>query len=542
MPQLPSHIDFADVRLKTYEENEQLYLGEAWNIFGIKNEAYFKAYSPSNPKLGYVNFNFFELVTNTAADFIKDMRVTWADKNLQEFFDDWKDRIGFDAKVYEAYVASSYQGDVVFKTIGTPDDVEPNNTLIDIFSVNPGIWFPNYNKNNQSLPARSHTLLTKKIVVENKKEISYYLMETYERGQILYQAYRDKGDKEVEFINPTDIFLDELSAILPDLQYDEINLTYTYKLPIDSLQLLEFVPNIRVSNKFFGISDYSQPIKAMCYSLNNNLTRVESVLMEFANPRLIVDESVIDQAIEEIQGDTTGTVAREFGLEDSTFASGRNVNSLMRERIRQVIFEKTRVFGMPADQTRSKPEFLTWDASLASSFEQIKNLKLNLMQQGAVAAVLIEPDAAMGQLSGAAIRRLTRLTTNKVKRKIRYMKNGLRNVLYNAMLLDKALNNRPWEVVFPSIEFELNFEDDPAEKVELHTKKTDAGFGTKLDAIKDIDDMTDEQAQKKLDEIEKEKQAAFDLMQEQNMQPTEMSGATDTKQINNQNKPAVNAK
>jgi hypothetical protein len=483
---LPQYLDngteYNSARIASYEEDKQLFLGNAFEAFNISQWGYFKKYNPKNPQLSYNSYNWFGLMSKALADLIYLNPPIFEFKNEANtaWFKQWAEDIDFDRKSYEGVLSNSYLGDAVFKIIKRGE-------IVDVIQIDPSIWFPEFDLSNPSGRAKSHTLKYSKKIDEKE----YYLFERHEAGKITYSSYVVEGEEynPISFRNAWD---SEVKSMAVD-GYKSTDTELVFNTNC-SEPLIVHIPNFSLPDSYFGLSDYTVSIKSKVFAYNNNATRVEAVLAKFADPKLVVPNAMIEGAITELRGNKKNT--QEIGLlDDSTY--GQNLaNNFNQSMLAEMILNKS-IYGIPADGSQIEPKALVWNADLTSSFKQMETLKMDLMQEGEISPILLDPSLGAGA-TGIAVKRLMQITLNKAQRKIMYLKSGLKELVYTALeLLGKTGE-------YPSITFQPNIIDDIAEIIANNQLKLDMGVQSKVGAIEEIYNLDKDQAQTKYQTIQDE--------------------------------------
>ena len=485
-------IDQASDRHKEYEENHELYEGEAFEVFERNQYNYFKTYNPANPKLSYINFNVFAIISNVFADMIwnEAPKITFKEKANQEWFDTWNETVGFKVKMYEATTNASIMGDSVLKL--NIREVIPKtkqfNVVLD--QIDNKIWHPIYDESNVSKPAEYQCLLFEKLT-ESKDKV--YLIEKYGYGEVIFESYKYSNGEYVQ-IDPLDYFSDEVDP------KGKTKVGMTYTIQTDTfLPLVTQIVNISEPQDFFGCSDYTIDLKSLSSELNDALTSLSSIRRKHADPLLIVPESAIQQAKMKTQAVVQNT--SEFNAFGTTLTDP-NANQVNHAVAQQVISD-TKVMGMPSDGSQVKPEYITWDASLESTFKEIEMLKKMIMQSASLSPIVFDVDVTTGNLSGVAIQRMSISMINKAKRKMIYLRKAIQEILFTAQQLaiknNLGLTGTP---EIPNVEFADGFPNDINELMLAHQGLLDAGLETPQDAMIEIFGYTKEQADEKAKEIQ----------------------------------------
>jgi hypothetical protein len=364
-------------------------------------------------------------------------------------------------------------GDQLFKLrTGKRYPTDTDNTVI-LDTCSPGIYFPHVNGFDVSAePDIKELAWVVKIGSEN-----YLRRELHEVGMIYNELYLMKGSeiKERQSIGLLGI------PNMADQQATNVNRS-----------LLLHVPNWKTRKRHFGYSDYYD-LDALFFAINNRVSRIDNVLDKHTDPILMVPPGVIDKK--------TGKVKRD----------GRVIE-----------------MGEGED---GKPEYIVWDASLENAFKQIEKLVEFINMIGEVS-----PDAfglGTGQSdSGRALKYKLMRTLAKVNRKKRYYDVNIKEALYLAMQLSKSwgakVNGKPFpgEPTYPELKWADGLPADEVEETDNATKQIDAGITSQKDAIAKIHDLDDDEAQKKLDEINEEKKANMPEPLDPSRNPFTKGGAT----------------
>jgi hypothetical protein len=477
-------------RMQDYEINHELYEGDAYEIFGKREYKYFEMYNPKNAKLGYINFNVFAIISNVFADMTwnEAPKITFQNKVNQEWFDLWSDTVGFNMKMYEATTQASMIGESILKlnVRETIPKTKQFNVVLD--QVDPTIWYPIYDENNISKPAQYQCLIFGKEVTEQKKA---YLVEKYGYGEVIYESY-ELSNSNYEQIDPLIYFADEIGAV----EARKDGLTYISETKT-FLPLVTQLINISEPQDFHGVSDYTTDLKSLSNELNDALTSLSSIRRKHADPLLIVPESAIQQAIVKTKGNSQNS--GEFGDFTATLNQADQVNYA----VAQEVISSTKVMGMPADGSMAKPEYVTWDASLSATFQEIEMIKKMITQSACLSPIIFEPDISTGNLSGVAIQRLSITMINRAKRKQIYLRKAIQEIVFTAQQLAIANNlGLAGEAEIPNVEFADGFPNDLNELVVAHQGLLDAGLETPQDAMIEIFGYTQEQADLKAREIQ----------------------------------------
>lgn len=447
-------------RLNNYDYFEKLFFGQHFNAFNarVDHPDWQKQYA----KLKYIVVNFAGLLSKVCADmlFSEPPRVS-VEESVRPWFKAFMHENKFDIQNYESALQNSYLGDAVYKLrIGkrTPKG-EPTVILED---VSPKVYFPYLNPDN--IRANPNKVELAWIVYIGKDQ--YVRKEIHEPGLITNELWKlEKGKMTTQ--EPLSLLGDDAPPDTEDTKIDRM--------------LVIHVKNMGVGSSYFGISDYND-LDTLFYSLNNRLTKTENILDKHADPILALPQGVLDD---------NGQV----------------------NRAKLGVFEVPPSLGGGAAQ---KPEYIVWNASLESSFKQMeKEIDFLFMVSE------ISPDVlgmGKGQSdSGRALKYKLLRTLAKVSRKRTYYDMGLKEVFITAQELALAHKVKidgvaaPAKAVMPEIKWFDGIPVDESEQTEVEAKRLDAGLSTKADSLMRLDNLEEDEAKKKAEEIKKEQ--AVDMPQ-----------------------------
>lgn len=438
------------LRLQDYDYFSKLFLGDHFTAFNIRidDERYTKAYR----KLRYIKANYAGLLSKIMADmlFSEPIRVI-APEGDQDFIDSLWYQNKMDVQCYESALSNSAVGDGLFKIrIGKRHPADAESTVI-IEDITPTIYFPHVDPFN----ARANPEVQELAWVFKKDGKEYLRKEIHTAGFIQNQVYAMEGGR-VGAIQPLSIIgLDATKAL--------------EKTNVDR-PLIVHVPNWKIGNMYFGLSDYYD-LDTIFYAINNRLTSIDNILDKHSDPILMVPPGVLDEK---------GHVNKK-ALGVIEVQEGEN----------------------------QKPEYIVWDASLENAFKEIEKLMEVFYITGE-----ISPDAlGMGEGlsdSGRALKFKLMRTIAKAARKKLYYDQAIKEVIYLAQLVAKANNVKidgemlKGEPVVPEIDWADGLPIDQKEQLENETSAIDAGLTTKKDAIMRIYSVDEDTAEEILKEIKEE--------------------------------------
>lgn len=437
-------------RLNDYEYYRKLFLGKHFEAFRVKidDEKYNRAYA----RLRYVVVNFAGLLSKIMADMLFSEPPTI---KVPEGDQDWVDAFWrankMDVQCYESALGNSYNGDALFKLrSGTRSKTDTEMTVI-AEDVTPKIYFPDIDGFNvRSEPNKVDLKWT-----FSKGDEKFLRVETHEPGKITNRVYEMKGDKIIREVA---------------LDYAGLDLEAEQNTNVEFI-LLTHVANWKTGDRHFGLSDYHD-IDYLFYALNNRISKIDNILDKHGDPILMVPPGVLNEK-GEVNKKALGVVEVSEG-------------------------------------ETNKPEYIVWDASLASAFTEVEKLVDFLYLTAEISPDILGMGEGTSD-SGRALKFKLMRTIAKTQRKRLYYDQALKELIYNAQVFAKANNLTveglalKGEPVKPEIEWQDGLPIDDAELQDQIIAAIDAGIKTKKDAIMELEGIDEANAEVKLQEIEDEK-------------------------------------
>jgi hypothetical protein len=433
-------------RLDSYNINKELLEGNHWEAFALQGD---KNFTERYAKLRYVVCNFAGLISKVIADILFGEEIQIKAGKNQE----WLESLYFKNKLqqqnYESAMSNSAQGDAVYK-------IRVENKEIFIDDVNPSIYFPHLDKGNPRRDPKVEELAWTETIGDTK----YLISELHEIGKVstVIHELDAKGNLDIE------ISCDAYNAMAGTNYIASVNTGIKHKL-------LVHIPNYRFSGRFWGVSDYND-INSLLFALNNRMTKLGNILDKHSDPILAVPEGVLDE---------NGQVKKE------------------------------KLSMIEIADKGEKPEYIVWNANLESAFKEIDKLVDFLFMFSETSPDVLGMGKSGAAESGRALKMRLIRTLAKKNRKQLYYDQGLREILFTAQELSRKQGYTvngvkcPAEAEIPFIKWADGVVNDQIEEMELAKQKLDAGLTTKVDAIMVTEGLTQEDAEKKLEEITEEK-------------------------------------
>ena len=445
-------------RLNNYKHFERLFDGKHFDAFAVKIKS--PLYAQQYAKLKYVSVNFAGLISRVCADMLfgEGINIVVENTNQQKWINNLVFENKLETQFYESALINSRLGDDLFKVRSAPQAGQMVNRVI-VEEQRPDVYFPKLNKDSwRDEPEYQELGFVIKVNDNHYLRVERHYVGYYENH--LYSLEGSDGNFRIGVDNP-----DVLQGALGLEPYVETGIDRS---------LIIHVPNWRAGN-YWGISDYAD-LETLMYALNNRVTKNENVLDKHTDPILALPEGVLDEK---------GKVKKE-SLEVFTIPDNE-------------------LGGKPA-----RPEYITWNASLDNSFKQIEKLVEFLYMTSEISPATFGMDKDGQAESGRALKLKMMRTLAKINRKKRFYNQGIKEAMFVAQLLAQAhgfqvMGERmPGTPELVNIGWQDGLPIDEIEQVEVEGKRLESGLQTTKDALIRIDNITEEEALAKAEEISKE--------------------------------------
>lgn len=450
-------------RLSDYEYFNNLLMGQHFEAFNIRVNS--KDYSKDYTKLRYIAVNFAALISKISADmlFSEPLQVKAPEEGDQDFIDAlWFDN-KMNEQLYESALSNSALGDALFKIRAGKRHPNDEESTVIIEDITPTIYFPDVDGFN----VRSEPKMIELAWTFSIADVKYLKKEVHTPGKIEYHVYEMKNNQIMQEVN-----LD----ILGDPNLSGVGMEQ--ETGVDEY-LIVHIPNWKTGNRHFGISDYYD-LDKLFYAINNRISKIDNILDKHSDPILMIPDGVLDE---------NGKVKKE----------------------------NLHMIEVPeGNGAKQKPEYIVWNANLEAAFSQIDKLVNYFMMTAEITPDILGMGEGLND-SGRALKFKLMRTIAKSLRKKLYYDRGIKEVIYTAQLLAKAhdlgvgddnlkLKGDPQQV-------DLLWQDglpiDDYEEVTNEIAKIDAGIQSKKDAIMNLDNLDEEGAEEKLEEIDEENKLAI---------------------------------
>lgn len=447
-------------RLDNYKRSRQLFLGQHYEVFErvqrwLEREA--------DKTITYVVCNFAGIISKVAADMLfgEMVKVVAGEPGSKE--QGLLKRIYFNNNLqttnYEMALSSSWRGETIYKLrYGKKTGHENEEDQAIIEAVSPSYFWPVLHPDNiRGLKGGDFAWL------KEQGDKKYLRIERQRPGEIINELWQleSSGGRILNQVK-----LDTFP------EYKDLEEREETKYPD---LLFKFVPNWRLEDSFWGISDYFD-LESVFDELNNRFSRISRVLDKHESPFLILPPGTMKQ----------------------------DPNNPERWYVEK---EDLQAFEIDPDDKSSKdlPRYLTWDAELTSAFKQIEKLL-----EIAFFVSETSPDAfGMGERasaeSGRALKfRLMRLLS-KINRKKIYFDEALKDILYAAVYLENEYGKSG--ISPKDIEIRLEWGDgipaDPLEQAQVEGVRTGGKATTsRRSAVRRLDDLEGDDLKEELTAID----------------------------------------
>lgn len=269
------------------------------------------------------------------------------------------------------------------------------------------------------------------------------LVEIHERGRVEYRTYENKDSPS---------FAGSLGRLLEAREEDT---------GIDGF-LVQSVSNLAVSGSVYGFDDYGD-IAALVLEMETRLSQNSNILKRHSDPKMY------GPRLEEYKDGETGRVYTRAG----TYFPVDNKDDVI-------------------------PGYITWDAKLDVSILQFNTLLEQFYMLSETSPSAFGNIKAGLAESGSALKRLMMAPLAKVNRTKLNIDRSLKELIRVAALLDSG------KAVEPSIEWQDGLPNDRTEDTQNEAAAVSSSLSSKKSAIKRLFNLTDNEADAELRQIEDE--------------------------------------
>ena len=459
-----------DLRLNNYKRTRKLFKGQHGDVYERVQQWLDKEVDKG---ITYIVCNFPGLISKVSADMLFGEQTKYViggdpSSSEQEQLNNITQNNNLQSLNYEMALSGSWRGDVVYKArYGNAAGWATDKPGAIIEAVSPSCFYPILSEDNIRDVQGAVFAWIKRghHDMPGGDERTYLRVERQLPGRIeneLWQLAEDGRtlDQQVKL------------NIFPEYK----NLEEEQETGFPGL-LFKHVPNWRLEDEFWGISDYFD-LESIFDELNNRLSRTSRVLDKHESPKLILPPGIMkyDEKTERWYIKKEDLDAIEVDRRDQSTGS-------------------------------DLPRYMTWDAQLSAGFTQIDKLL-------EIAFLVSEtsPDAfGLGKggaaESGRALKfRLIRLLA-KINRKKLYFDEALKYIIEASLWLEKEHGDG---VTDPEesdlrIEWADGIPDDPMEQAQIEAIRTGGKqTSSRRSSVRRLDDLDGEELETELQAIEED--------------------------------------
>lgn len=468
----PEHVE----RIKRYKENKKLFLGDASIKLTTTEETafdildrYHETLTSGQRRTLRISTNLAGIICKKSADFLFGENPIYSaglqdDSNEQKALERWVQENDLNITNYESALSNAYRGDSFYKIRYGQEhngllqrELDPFRVIIE--PQNAEYVFPQTYPSDKTRVYAYHIAVPIEVVDTNGGEW-ILKVESHYPGAIVKREFAMKptvvglGDIPIEW---------KIYAEIKEPQKIDTNIPFP---------LVVHVPNFATDDSWEGIDDLSEH-RSLLAEINSRLSYIAEILDKHADPAMIVPSGTL------VEGED-GTPQFRVGV-DKVFEVG--------------------------DKGEVEPKYVTWNGQIESAFREIeKLLDLFLMTAEIPAVALGAGDSGTSGSSGLAIKWRLNSLLAKINRKRQYYDKALRRIFTIAQLLEHDRKTVvDYKLFAPSIKFKDGLPEDEMEKATIMQTRT-GGKATisQKRAIMELDNLTEEQAQKVLEEIEED--------------------------------------
>ncbi|NLW47430.1 MAG: phage portal protein [Firmicutes bacterium] len=451
-------------RMERYRINNLLFRNRYEDVWQQWHERVTRNWDKEDLRIAFVVSNFCKVLTLLCADLLYgEQGETFgatctndkANEGLQKLITDNH----FNITAYEVSgIDTSKNGDGVYKLMVEDGQVK-------IYGQPASNWFPLVERDNIK-KIKAHILAWKETYNGN----DYVRKEVHEKGRIHNLAYLLSGSDIQRQVKLSELGLSRL-VNGEEVEYPEQEDT---RLPDDFL--IVHNPNWGLTEQIYGVDDY-EDVDTLVSELAVMLSRNSMVLAKHTDPNMYGEYTYLEQE------------ALPDGRVEYRLPSGGT-------------FYPVSADGKP-------PGYLTWDGRLEAAEKHIDRLIESLFYVSETSPAAFGLDKAAVTESGAALKKRLIRTLAKVNRKKIYADPAIKDVLEIAQKLDNEWSSSSYTPERPTIKWEDGLPNDPKEETEIVGMRVNDGTISRLEAIMVLDKCDKETAEKKLEQIQKEQDAAL---------------------------------
>jgi hypothetical protein len=504
----PFYINEAHERFFDYSENIELYKANAYRVWGLSEKDYFKTFHRDNNK-SYINFNFIKLYTEKMTDLIlsKGIYIETENQQLNQWLNDWIEENNYIKLQSKKVQFGMVLGDSPVKISTRTNDRADVEVKADY--INPDKWYIISDERNINI-VKGQAICHDYTI--NKK--IYHLVEEHYTGRIIYKFFTEIGRKW-EQVNIEDYEIIQNS--FEGMEYTVDGLDYIVATDTFYSTIINY-QNETAFDSVYGDSDFDLGLKSIMYNINDTITGIHATNAMTRDPLYSVPAGTIkgildarkQQRVKKTDGSIITTNPYKRFTDDIDTAINTNNNEQIdmlfaREYLSELLY-KSRAIEKSIDG--QSLEVVEHNPQMQNSFDELKKLQTMLYQVSSVSPILIDPEYQVGRLSGTAIRNLAIATLKKASRKTKELIKSIQQELYTIqeLAINANLDIPVTQAIMPTIEINDGLGSDPSDDIIWLEKAIKLGLIGEVDAIATLRDLSSTEAEKKLKEIESQKE------------------------------------
>lgn len=470
-------------RIDRYKTNRKLFLGDHLDVFNKHG----KKLPHTQKELLYVSINLASIISKKSADFLfgEPLQVSAGkgDRSKEQAaIDRITENNEMGIKNYESALSNSYRGDSFFKIrVGQefggelPPEIDEPKVIID--TQNAEYVFPETMTGDANKIKAYHIGVPERIDKPTANtdvllESEWILhVESHYAGRIEYSKFR---------LNPI--------SVNRNGDVDQWKIGYEFKDARSAVAtgvpfpLVVHVPNFALDDMWYGIDDITEH-RSILDEINNRITQISDILDKHADAPIAVP---------------VGTLR-----EDS---NGNVVYNVAQEKVFEITGKDDVI-----------PQYITNSNPLVDqAFKELEMLIDLLFTVSEIPSVALgRNDSGTSGSSGLSIKWRMNSLLSKINRKRQYYEKGLKRVYLIAQMLENAVGIDTYDVVIPKLKFKTGLPKDAMEEANIMAIRT-GGKPTlsQRTAIKQLDDLTDEQTDAELEQMEEEEKPEDNFVDE----------------------------
>ncbi|UKL30003.1 portal protein [Bacillus phage PK2] len=472
-------------RIARYRENKKLFKGEHFEIL----EKYNDVLPTHQQRTLYVTTNLAGLIAKKSADFLFGENAIYSaggkdNSPEQNKLDEWVNQNDMNITNYESALSNAYRGDSFYKVRWGQEhggmvtkELDPFRVIIE--AQNAEYVFPECYPFDASRIMAYHIAIPMEVAGTDGEEWILNV-ESHYPNKIVYRSFRmnpvDSYYQGTPYVSRTSHFAGQGYA---DFEHKSFRIYAEIGEPREvetgvPFPLVVHVPNFATDDSWEGIDDLTE-LRGLFSELNARLSQIAEILSKHADPAMIVPQGTLVE-------DENGQPQYRVGVD--------------------------KVFEVMNGEL--EPKYLTWNGQLEFAFREVeKILELILMKAEIPAVAVGMGDAGTSGSSGLAIKWRLNSLLAKINRKRQYYDKALKRIFTIAQLLELDRRTKvDFKPFTPHIKFKDGLPEDAMEQATIMQVRT-GGKATisQKRAIMELENLTEEQAQQILDELEDEQLA-----------------------------------